>query len=69
MQQDLNGILAFIEQLSEVDTSTVEDMVGIDFPERPLREDVVDDGNDVKKIIANAPSVACEMFVVPKVVE
>ncbi len=69
MQQDLNRILSFIEQLGEVDTSEVEAMVGVELPAMPMREDSVDDGDDVKKILANAPSVASDMFVVPKVVE
>ena len=69
MQQDLNRILSFIEQLEEVDTSEVEAMVGVELPSMPMRDDVVDDGNYVKKILENAPSVACDMFVVPQVVE
>ena len=69
MQQDLNRILAFIEQLNEVDTSHVESLAGVNTPSMPFRKDEVNDGNYVEKILANAPEAACNMFVVPKVVE
>lgn len=69
MQQDLNHILHFIEQLNEVDTAQVEPMAGVNTPAMPFRKDVVNDGNYVEKILENAPEVACNMFVVPKVVE
>ncbi len=69
MLQDLNRILQFIEHLNEVDTSGVEPMVGVETQSMPMRKDVINDGNYVDKILANAPEVACNMFVVPKVVE
>lgn len=69
MQQDLNHILHFIDQLNEVDTSHVENMKYVAQASMPFRQDVVNDGNYVEKILANAPEVACNMFVVPKVVE
>lgn len=69
MQQDLNNILQFIDQLNEVDTSHVEAMVGGCNMKMPYRLDKVSDGNCVEKILKNAPEVTCNMFVVPKVVE
>jgi aspartyl-tRNA(Asn)/glutamyl-tRNA(Gln) amidotransferase subunit C len=69
MQHDLNNILHFVEQLSEVDTSHTEEMVGANATKIPLRTDQVTNGDCVDKILANAPDVACHMFVVPKVVE
>ncbi len=69
MQQDLNRILAFIDQLNEVDTSHIESLEGENMPSMPFRHDTVNDGNYVEEILANAPEVACNMFVVPKVVE
>ncbi len=69
MQQDLNRILQFIDQLNEVDTSQVEALAGVNMSFMPFRKDVVNEGGDVEKILANAPEVACNMFVVPKVVE
>lgn len=69
MQQNLNSILHFIDQLNEVNTSQVEVMAGVNIPSMPFRKDKVTDGDIVEKILSNAPDVACNMFVVPKVVE
>lgn len=69
MQKDLNHILHFIEQLNEVDTSHVEALSGVNIPAMPMRKDIINDGDEVEKVLANAPEVACHMFVVPKVVE
>jgi aspartyl-tRNA(Asn)/glutamyl-tRNA(Gln) amidotransferase subunit C len=69
MQQDLNHILHFIDQLNEVETTHVEAMAGVNAPAMPWRPDVVNDGDKVDEVLANAPEVACHMFVVPKVVE
>lgn len=69
MQQDLNHILHFIDQLNEVETSHVEPMACVNTPSMPFRKYVVNDGDRVAKIMENAPEVACNMFVVPKVVE
>jgi len=69
MQQDLNHILHFIDQLNQVDTAHIEPMAGVNMPAMPFRKDVVNDGNYVEMILENAPEVACNMFVVPKVVE
>ena len=35
----------------------------------PMREDVVSDGGDAHRVLANAPKSADGFFVVPKVVE
>lgn len=69
MQQDLNRILHFIDQLNEVDTSRVEPIAGVNIPSLACRKDKVTEGGMVEKILANASEVACDMFVVPKVVE
>ncbi|MDZ4323283.1 MAG: Asp-tRNA(Asn)/Glu-tRNA(Gln) amidotransferase subunit GatC [Alphaproteobacteria bacterium] len=69
MQEDLNRILHFIDQLNEVETGSVEAIAGVNMPTMPMREDRVTDGDKVQGILQNAPEVACNMFVVPKVVE
>ena len=66
---ELNGILAWIEQLGEVDTDGVEPMTSSVAVTLPLREDVVSDGGDAARVLANAPRAAQGFFVVPKVVE
>lgn len=69
LASELNGIIAWIEQLNEVDTDGVEPMTSAVAMAAPLREDVVTDGGDVAKVLFNAPKSADGFFVVPKVVE
>lgn len=69
MREELNAILAFIEQLNEVDTSGVEPMTSVVQNKMRLRKDVVSDGNKADDIVANAPVTDDGFFMVPKVVE
>jgi len=66
---ELSGILAWIEQLNEVDTEGVAPMASTEAVSLPMREDVVTDGGDAAVILANAPKSDRGFFVVPKVVE
>ena len=66
---ELNNILGWIEQLGEVDTDGAEPMTSAVAQELPFREDVVTDGRDPERVLANAPKRAGNFFVVPKVVE
>jgi aspartyl-tRNA(Asn)/glutamyl-tRNA(Gln) amidotransferase subunit C len=70
MAEDLNGILAWIEQLNEVDVEGVQPMASaVEGLALPLRQDVVTDGGDPARVLANAPKREDGFFVVPKVVE
>lgn len=69
LAKELSGILSWIEQLAEVDTDGVEPMTTSVETTLPMREDVVTDGGDPAKVLANAPKSAKNFFVVPKVVE
>lgn len=66
---ELQAILSWIEELSEVDTANVEPLASVTGHSLPLRVDKVTDGNKVDDILANAPEQAGGFFVVPKVVE
>ena len=66
---ELSTILAWIEQLGEVDTDGVAPMASTEAVSLPLRDDVVTDGGDPAVILANAPKADRNFFVVPKVVE
>ena len=66
---ELNGILAWIEQLDEVDVEGVEPMTSSVVAKLPLRDDAVSDGGDAARVLANAPRSSHGFFVVPKVVE
>lgn len=69
LQGDMTAILDWVEQLDEVDTSTVEPMTGGAELSAKLRADVVDDGSIADDIVANAPAQEDHYFMVPKVVE
>jgi aspartyl-tRNA(Asn)/glutamyl-tRNA(Gln) amidotransferase subunit C len=69
LAQELNGIMSWIEQLSEVNTDGVEPMTSVVAVKLPLREDVVTDGGDAGRVLSNAPKAVDGFFVVPKVVE
>lgn len=69
LESELSGILDWVEQLSEVDTSDVEPMTQVVPVELKQREDVVTDGDQADLIVANAPQSEDQFFVVPKVVE
>ena len=66
---ELNGILAWIEQLNEVDVEGVEPMTTPVKMTLPMREDKVTDGNKRDQVLANAPRTEDGFFVAPKVVE
>ena len=66
---ELSGILAWIEQLNEVDVDGVEPMTSAVAATLPMRDDVVTEGGDAAAILANAPKSRDGFFVVPKVVE
>ena len=69
LQGELNAILAFVEQLNEVDVAGVEPMTSVTPMRMKKREDVVTDGGRAKDIVANAPDTEDDYFLVPKVVE
>ena len=69
LAQELNGILAWIEQLDEVDIEGVEPMTSNVSQPLRLRDDVVTDGGNVEAVLSNAPKAADGFYVVPKVVE
>ena len=69
LQDELNAILAFVEELASVDVEGVEPMTSVLPMPMKKREDVVTDGSIPDKIVANAPAYDDHFFVVPKVVE
>jgi aspartyl-tRNA(Asn)/glutamyl-tRNA(Gln) amidotransferase subunit C len=74
MVPELNGILAWVEQLGEVDCAGVEPMTAVIPQALRLRDDVVDadplTGGGVRdKVLANAPAAEHGFYGVPKVIE
>lgn len=66
---ELNTILAFVEELSAVNTDGVEPMTSVVEAALPLRADQVTDGGYQDAVLANAPDAEHGFFTVPKVIE
>ena len=69
LEGELSGILNWVEQIGEIDTSGVEPMTRVVAQKLKMREDKVVDGEIADDVIKNAPVVDDHYFVVPKVVE
>jgi aspartyl-tRNA(Asn)/glutamyl-tRNA(Gln) amidotransferase subunit C len=69
LQGELNAMLAFVEQLGEVNVEGVEPMTSVMPMEMKKRPDVVTDGDIADDIVRNAPATEDHFFLVPKVVE
>ena len=69
LREELNAILAFVEQLSEVNVDGVEPMTSVMPMQMKKRADVVTDGRIADEILKNAPAAEDHFFAVPKVVE
>ena len=66
---ELNKIIGWVEQLSEVDTEGIEPMTSVAEITLPLRTDEVTDGNYSERVLANAPDSDGRFYAVPKVVD
>ena len=69
LQGELNAMLAFVEQLKEVNVEGVEPMTSVIPMEMKKRTDAVNDGEIADDIVRNAPETQGHFFLVPKVVE
>lgn len=69
LQGELNAILAFVEQLSEVNVEGVEPMTSVTPMPMKMRRDEVTEGGIADDVLKNAPAREDHFFLVPKVVE
>ena len=69
LQQELNGILAMVDQLLAVDTSGVEPMAHPQEVHQRLREDAVTESDQHALFQSAAPQVEDDLYLVPKVIE
>jgi aspartyl-tRNA(Asn)/glutamyl-tRNA(Gln) amidotransferase subunit C len=69
LRVEINDVLAFVEQLADVDVSGVEPMTSVMPMTMKKRPDVVTDGGIADDIVRNAPTAQDHFFLVPKVVE
>jgi aspartyl-tRNA(Asn)/glutamyl-tRNA(Gln) amidotransferase subunit C len=66
---EINAILAFVDQLAEVDVEGVEPMTSVMPMVMKKRHDVVTAGANADAVLENAPAREGHFFLVPKVVE
>ena len=69
LRGEINAMLAFVEQLSEVNVEGVEPMTSVTPMAMKKRPDVVNDGGNADAVLRNAPVTENNYFLVPKVVE
>jgi len=69
MINELNQIVEFVDILNEVDTSNIEATFNTLNTSTPLREDIPKENDAIKTILANAPKVDGNYFIVPKIIE
>ncbi|HEX2216552.1 MAG TPA: Asp-tRNA(Asn)/Glu-tRNA(Gln) amidotransferase subunit GatC [Xanthobacteraceae bacterium] len=69
LRSELNAILAFVEQLAEVNIEGIEPMTSVTPMTMKKRADIVTDGDIAADIVSNAPATEDNFFLVPKVVE
>jgi aspartyl-tRNA(Asn)/glutamyl-tRNA(Gln) amidotransferase subunit C len=69
MQQELNGILALVDQMRAVDTEGVEPMSHPQAAMQRLRDDEVTEHDQRSRFQSIAPQVEDGLYLVPKVIE
>jgi aspartyl-tRNA(Asn)/glutamyl-tRNA(Gln) amidotransferase subunit C len=69
IQDELNGILGWIEQLKEVDVDGIEPLTGAATMALRMRDDVVTEPDLREAVLSNAPDREGPFYAVPKVVE
>jgi aspartyl-tRNA(Asn)/glutamyl-tRNA(Gln) amidotransferase subunit C len=65
--QQINGILLYMEKLSELDTAGVQPLTHALHLSNAFREDQVTPSLPLEDTLALAPEQGCSAFVVPKV--
>jgi aspartyl-tRNA(Asn)/glutamyl-tRNA(Gln) amidotransferase subunit C len=69
LRGELNAILTFVEQLSEVEVTGVEPVTSVVPMQLKKRADKVTDGEIREEVLRNAPATEDGFFLVPKVIE
>jgi aspartyl-tRNA(Asn)/glutamyl-tRNA(Gln) amidotransferase subunit C len=69
LKRELNGILAWVEELNAIPTGSVEPLTSAGTAKLHMRVDEVTDGEKPADILKNAPKSEDGFFLVPKVIE
>ncbi|MFY9309737.1 MAG: Asp-tRNA(Asn)/Glu-tRNA(Gln) amidotransferase subunit GatC [Bacteroidia bacterium] len=67
--KDMNNMLAFVDKLSELDTSNVEPLIYMSDEVNVLREDEVKQEITQQEALKNAPKHDSDYFKVPRMIE
>ena len=66
----LSEIVSFVDNLSELDTTGVDDNFAMSDMATPLREDIASSSTSVSEdILKHAPQTGDNFFIVPKIIE
>ncbi len=66
----LSEIVSFVDNLSELDTSGVDDTFAMTNHATPLREDTPASNQQIRDdILRHAPKAENDLFIVPKIIE
>lgn len=69
IKADLTRILAFCEQLNQIDTTGVEPLIYMSNSQNILRDDIVADMLTKEEALQNAPKADSDYFKVPRFIE
>lgn len=70
VEEQLTGILAYIDNLNELDTDALSATFSTLQGGTPLREDAPREPNDIaKEILSHAPQSKDDFFIVPAIIE
>ncbi|MEA2935253.1 MAG: aspartyl-tRNA(Asn)/glutamyl-tRNA(Gln) amidotransferase subunit [Variibacter sp.] len=69
LRGELNAMLAFVEQLNEVNVDGVPPMTSVTPMQMRMRGDAITDGGIIDDVTRNAPASDDGFFLVPKVIE
>ena len=69
LKRELNGILAWVEELNAIPTEGVEPLTSTEAATLTMRADKVTDGGRPADVLRNAPKSEDSFFLVPKVIE
>lgn len=68
--EQLSGILDYVDNLNELDTSTLDASFSTLDGGTPLREDIPRDSSNIAKdILSHAPQSTDDFFIVPAIIE
>ena len=69
LRADMDQILAYVDQLGELDVSAVHPTVQVGESGTPMRTDEVTNSPNAEAMLANAPARERGYFKVPKIIE